>query len=156
MIKKFSVLVISALMLLNTGFVFARASSDVSPVGRWKTIDDETGEVKSIIRLSKSSNNRLYGKIVKIYPRPGLTADGKCSYCEGKFRNKSLLGVTVVKNMKQSKTSPSEWYGGTITDPKTAKTYRCTMELIDSGRKLNVKGYIGVPLFGRTQTWVRQ
>lgn len=122
-----------------------------SPVGFWKTIDDVTGRPKSILQISMTSNNTLYGKVVKLFPGAMTT----CTACEGEKHNKPILGMTVMENLKQTQGSSNEWSDGMILDPKNGKTYHVTIRVIDGGQKLNVRGYIGISLFGRTQTWLR-
>lgn len=116
--------------------------------GKWKTIDDETGKAKSIVEITKKEDGKYYGKVVRLLIKP---ANENCTECKGTQKNKPILGMEVIREMKNE---GSEFSGGTITDPKTGKTYKCiiTRNGVD---KLNVRGYIGVSLLGRTQTWVR-
>lgn len=120
-----------------------------SPIGSWKTIDDKTGQVKSIVKIYASSGT-LYGRVIKLFPG-ALTV---CSACSGNLKDKPILGMTVMYGLKQSQSNPNEWTGGNIMDPKTGKVYRCTITVSNDGRTLNVRGYVGISLLGRTQTWV--
>jgi len=122
-----------------------------SPVGSWKTIDDETGEAKSIVSISESKNHHLYGKVVKLFKDPGRL----CTACEGANHNKPIVGLTVVYDLKPSDGESNLWEDGEILDPKTGKIYHCSARLTDNGSKLQVRGYIGIALFGRSQTWLR-
>lgn len=121
----------------------------------WKTIDDVTGKPKAIIRLSESSSHNVQGTIVKIFPRPGFDQHELCSACKGSLHNKPIVGMTVVTDMSQEKDSATRWSGGQILDPHNGKTYRCSMQLMDGAQSLSVRGYIGISLFGRSQTWHR-
>ncbi len=130
---------------------FASTAFAQSPVGQWRTIDDETGEPKSIVEIYEQ-NGALYGKIVKLLPEDRPTI---CDVCEGEFKDKDLIGVVVIKGLERD---GDEWDGGTITDPKNDKTYNAKMSLKDANT-LEVRGFIKVPLMGsalgRTQTWYR-
>ena len=141
------------LVLFFTQSAFATATN--SPVGLWKTIDDVTNKPKAIVQISESSSKALSGRILKIYPRPGYDQNELCTSCEGKWHNKRIVGMTILENLRQDKNNPLHWTDGEILDPMNGKTYHATVQLIDNGQRLNVRGYVGLPLFGRTQTWVR-
>ncbi|MBH1960277.1 MAG: DUF2147 domain-containing protein [Flavobacteriia bacterium] len=113
--------------------------------GKWKTIDDETGQEKSIVEIFKKSDGKYYGKVTQLLIKP---ANPNCVDCKDDRKNKPILGMEVVRGLSKD---GSEFTGGTITDPKTGKTYKCT--ITRSGDKLNVRGYIGFSLIGRSQTW---
>jgi len=135
-------------------FVLQYAYAANSPIGYWKTIDDVTGKPKSILHIYET-NGALYGQIVKIFPRPGYDQNELCSACKGSRHNKRIVGMVIMEGLKQSTNNLSEWSGGQILDPVNGKTYRCNIEVTDNGQQLNVRGYIGVPLFGRSQTWIK-
>ena len=113
--------------------------------GKWKTIDDETGQAKSIVEVFKKSNGQYYGKITQLVEKP---ENETCVKCTDDRKNKPLIGLEIIRGLKKS---GNEFTGGTITDPKTGKTYKCT--ITRDGNKLNVRGYVGFSLIGRTQTW---
>lgn len=127
----------------------ARAQSNDSPVGLWRTIDDATGQPKALVRIVEQSG-LLRGRIEKILTdRP----DAVCDLCEGELKGKPVQGMTILEGLRQD----GEWWdGGTILDPSNGKVYRCRLRAIDAGARLEVRGYIGVPMLGRSQTWVRQ
>jgi len=129
-----------ALMLLASPLAMAANT----PVGVWKTIDDETGEAKSLVQISES-DGKLRGKIIKLFKDP----DALCDKCEGDEKNMPILGMTVLWGMSQD---DDAWAGGKIFDPKKGKTYRCKIWVEEDGN-LKVRGYLG-PFF-RTQRWVR-
>ncbi len=116
--------------------------------GCWKTIDDETGKVRSTVCIW-IHNNTLYGAIRALHNRAAdEEANPMCSKCGGSYHNKPIIGMTIIWGMKKGS---DVWEGGTILDPKTGKTYRCV--LWKEGGKLKVRGKLGP--FYRTQTWVR-
>jgi len=116
--------------------------------GKWKTIDDETGEAKSIVDVYEE-NGKIYGKVVEILNKD--RADAKCTECEGKDKDKPVLGLVIIKGLEKD---GSEYNDGTITDPQNGKVYKCLIEL-ESKDKLKVRGYVGFSLLGRTQYWYR-
>ncbi|WP_333623060.1 DUF2147 domain-containing protein [Stenotrophomonas indicatrix] len=124
-----------------------------SAAGRWKTIDDKTGKVKSIVEISQAANGTLSGKVVEILHSdkgPNPVCDG----CEGANKNKPVKGMTILWNLSQDKGTTSKWSGGTILDPGNGKTYRSKIELQPGGGKLDVSGCIA--FICRAQTWVRE
>ena len=119
--------------------------------GRWKTIDDKTGKVKSIVEISKAANGTFSGTVVEIVnsdkgPNP------VCDKCSGANKNKPVKGMTILWNLKAD--GANEWAGGTILDPANGKTYKSKAELQAGGNKLDVSGCIS--FICRAQTWVRE
>jgi uncharacterized protein (DUF2147 family) len=123
-----------------------------SPVGRWRTIDDETKAERSIVEIS-DVGAQLQGRILKVFPQPGDNPDQLCTACEGERKNQPIVGMVFLWGLKRDR---DEWTGGGILDPKNGKTYNAKISLIDRGEKLRVRGYIGTPLVGRTQVWLRE
>ncbi|MCX8524059.1 DUF2147 domain-containing protein [Chryseobacterium formosus] len=113
--------------------------------GKWKTIDDETKQAKSIVEIWKKSDGKYYGKVSQLLIKP---ADPNCTSCKDDRKGKPILGLEIIRGLAKD---GDEFTGGTITDPKTGKTYKCT--ITRSGDKLNVRGYMGVSILGRTQVW---
>ena len=126
-------------------------AQDASPVGLWKTIDDDTGKPKALIRITEN-NGELRGKIEKLFLDIG-EKNPKCDKCEGAQKDQPIIGMTILSGMKQEGT---EYGDGQILDPANGKVYKSRMSLADNGKKLNVRGYIGMPMLGRTQTWLRE
>lgn len=120
------------------------AFADDSPIGTWKTIDDETGDAKSLVKIYER-DGKLYGKIIKLFQNP----DATCDACEGEDHGALIRGMVIIWSLEQD---GDEWSGGKIFDPKKGKTYNCKIWLEDG--ELKVRGYAG-PFF-RTQTWHRQ
>lgn len=146
----------AALLLAGAGLMAqparAQASGDTtSPVGTWRQVDDKTGEVKSLIQISEN-NGELVGKVLKVL-KSDKGPNPLCDKCSGALHNQPVTGMQILQGMKPD---GSSWDGGTILDPKTGKVWRCTMQVIDGGQKLKVRGYIGFSLFGRTQVWLRE
>lgn len=123
-----------------------------SPVGVWRTIDDKNHKEKSLVRIAEV-NGELRGTIEKLFREPGEEPNPNCDKCEGDKHNKPVIGMMILTGMKRQ---GDEYAGGQILDPANGKTYKCKMWTSDGGKKLNVRGFIGVSLLGRTQVWVRE
>ena len=127
------------------------AYADSSPVGLWKTIDDATGKARSLIRISDKS-----GELIATVEKSFLPSDSPndlCDQCTGEHKNKPLIGMVIMNGMKAK---GDVFEGGHILDPDNGETYNCKIKLDSTGKKLEVRGFIGVSLFGRSQTWMRE
>ncbi|NPT59501.1 DUF2147 domain-containing protein [Paraburkholderia elongata] len=137
--------------VLLASAVTAMAQAD-SPIGTWQTIDDSTGQPKALVQIAQDSSGSLNGKVIK-----GLGAndkpDRRCTECTDARKDQLILGMTIINDMKKD---GDGWDQGQILDPENGKVYKCKMHLEDGGNKLVVRGYIGVSLLGRSQTWIRQ
>jgi uncharacterized protein (DUF2147 family) len=123
---------------------------DPSPEGVWRTIDDNTHKVRGLIRLYEQ-NGEVFGKVEASFdPKE---ANEVCGRCSDDRKNKRVVGMVVMRNMKKR---GSEYGGGDILDPDTGQVYRCKFTMEDGGRKLVVRGFIGLSLLGRSQIWLRQ
>ncbi|MDF1696571.1 MAG: DUF2147 domain-containing protein [Saprospiraceae bacterium] len=118
-----------------------------SAIGTWKTIDDEDGTVKSHVSIYEEGG-KLFGKVVKLI-NPERTT---CSKCKGDKKDKPIEGMVILWDLAEK--GDGLWKGGKIMDPKNGKEYKCKIELEDD-KTLNVRGFIGFSLIGRTQTWYR-
>ena len=127
-------------------------AQNASPTGTWKTIDDETGKPKSLVRITEE-NGVLTGKIEKLFRPADQDQNPKCTACEGARKDQPIIGMTILSGLKKD---GNEYTGGEILDPSKGKTYKSKASLKDNGSKLEVRGYIGAPMFGRSQTWVRE
>jgi len=138
---------------LSLGLFAAIAHAQATPAGLWKTIDDEAKKEKSLVRISESGG--VYtGKIEKLLD-PASKQDAVCEKCTDDRKDKPVLGMTIIMNVKQSEGDKAMWDGGEILDPNNGKTYKVRLTPGEGGKTLAVRGYIGAPLLGRTQTWVR-
>ncbi len=148
MIKK-----IALAIALATSFVSVAAAADsMSPVGLWKTIDDKTGKPKSLVRIA-DVGGELRGTVEKLFREPSEDPNPKCDKCTDERKDKPVIGMTIITGMKAD---GDHFAGGQILDPNNGKIYKSKMEIEDKGKKLKVRGYIGVPVLGRSQVWVRE
>ena len=134
---------------LVLAFTAGAAFAQASPVGLWKTIDDETKQEKSLVRISESAGV-LSGRIEKIVDP--AKQDSVCDKCEDARKGQKVLGMTIVEGVKKNAGEPY-WDGGTILDPNNGKTYKVRMTPKDGGKALEVRGFIG--FFFRNQQWIR-
>lgn len=127
-------------------------SSRNSPVGRWKTVDDVTGKAKSVVVIWEE-NGKLYGRIQKLVDPDPNDPNPRCEECTGDQKGKRVIGLRILWDLCRDSNG---WSGGSILDPANGKTYKCQLSVEDGGRKLKVRGFIGVSLLGRTQYWLRE
>ena len=132
-------------LLLAFGAILISSVSFAQIEGKWKTIDDETGKAKSIVEIFKKSDGKYYGKINQLLSKPEHET---CVNCKDDRKNKPLIGLEIIRGLSKD---GDEFSGGTITDPKNGKSYKCLIK--KDGNKLNVRGYVGFSLIGRSQIW---
>lgn len=119
-----------------------------SVIGKWKTIDDVSGEVKSIVQIYEE-NGKIYGKVIEIMD--ASKRNRLCENCPGVLKNKPVLGLKIINGLEKN---GSSYENGKILDPESGKEYKCYISLEDD-KTLKVRGYIGISLMGRTQYWKR-
>ena len=123
-----------------------------TPVGKWRTIDDKTGKVKSIVEIYEAGNGTLSGKVLQVInsdkgPNP------VCDLCKGENHDKPVTGMVIVWGLQHE---GDTWDDGKILDPHNGKVYSAKMTPTDGGAKLEVRGYMGFSLLGRSQIWIRE
>ncbi|MFV5696301.1 DUF2147 domain-containing protein [Flavobacterium sp. LB3P122] len=138
----------SRLVIIALFFVTIFYGQNQTVIGKWKTIDDETGKAKSIVEIYEKSG-KIYGKVIEILEEEHRKK--VCTNCSGEDKNKPILGMTVIKGLTKE---GNQYTRGKILDPKNGKLYKCYITL-ESKDKLKVRGFIGISLFGRTQYWYR-
>ena len=130
---------------------FPVISWGASPEGVWKTIDDETGKERSFVEL-RVVDGELTGVIRDIIPLPGDSPDQLCDKCKGELKDQPVVGMRIIWGLTEE---DGVWAGGLVLDPKNGKIYKCKITPSEDGRSLEVRGYLGVSIFGRSQTWYR-
>ena len=128
----------------------AQAGPPAGPVGRWKTYDDKTGALHGLVEITEEQGV-LQGRILKSYDP--LKPNPTCELCEGERKGQPVLGMVFLWGLTRQ---GEEFKGGFILDPDNGKVYKAKLKLDEGGRKLLVRGFIGISLLGRTQTWVRE
>lgn len=123
--------------------------------GTWRTVDDKTGYVRAYIQIEKQRDNTYAGKIIKDFPAPGEVPLTQCHNCPAPFTNKPIIGLTILQKMKVDPKDPNNYIGGEVLDPRGGKIYHGKARLNASGNRLTLRGYIGISMIGRSQTWIR-
>jgi uncharacterized protein (DUF2147 family) len=139
-------------LALLAGAAVPTMAADSSPVGLWKNIDDASGKPSALIRIS-DNNGVLEGKIERLFLPAEQDQAPLCVKCEGALKDQPIIGMAILAGLKKS---GAEFSGGHILDPGNGKLYKSRLILIDGGKKLDVRGYIGVPMLGRSQIWLRE
>ncbi len=138
-----TIFILSAIILFPSGL---QAQVDIT--GKWKTIDDNTNEPRSIVEIYQK-NGEYFGNIIKIFTKLGEDPDPICEECTDYRKNKKVIGMEIISSMKKDE---DVFSGGKILDPEDGNSYRCKMWLDNEGN-LKVRGYLF--FFHRTQTWLR-
>jgi uncharacterized protein (DUF2147 family) len=142
--------IMGALLVIAAAGVPLRAAEPTA-TGLWEQIDEKTGKPESWFKIQE--RNGVYeGAIVKIFFKPGEDENWVCDRCEGAERGRPVLGLTLIKGMRRNGLS---YENGTIMDPRDGSVYRALMRLSPDGQKLEMRGYLGISLFGRSQMWNR-
>jgi uncharacterized protein (DUF2147 family) len=153
-----------AIIAVTSFFLFLAASAQTqtessvtkpsasSPVGLWKTIDDKTGKPRGFIRVFERAG-KLHGRI----ERSAIAGEETrvCEVCKDERKDKPYQGMEILRNMAAGKDS-RVYVDGDILDPDSGTVYRCKITLAEDGKQLQVRGFIGVSLLGRTQVWLRE
>lgn len=149
--RQFCTIVTAAALTVVASIALAqdKTADPTLPVGVWRTVDDATGKPKSLVQIWEQGG-ALYGKVIELIHPP--EPNPMCDKCKGADKDKPVIGMTVMRNLKRD---GDEWNGGTVLDPESGNTYKCYIEVLGGGKKLKVRGFIGISLLGRTQYWYR-
>jgi len=139
--------VLLALWLVSSSSV----AQQPTPVGVWKTFNERTGQADGLVRIV-AAKGEFVGQVTAVFSPPADSPNPLCEDCPGELKNKPVVGMTILRGLRWN---GERYSGGTILDPDNGKVYQCRMRLLDEGRKLEVRGYVGITLFGRTQIWER-
>ena len=137
------------LILVWCGPAWGQAST---LVGLWQTVSDRTGQPDGLVRIVEV-NGEYMGTVVAVFSPPAPDAYPLCELCQGELKDKPVVGMIILHGVRQSADGYS---AGEILDPDEGRVYKCRIALLEDGSKLEVRGYIGIPLLGRSQTWVRK
>ena len=142
---------ILSLAALSAGALLSTSVFAVSLNGtQWQTIDDKTGEKKAVMQLTENGG-KVTGKILKVLDKE--KADALCAKCPGSLKNKPVEGLQILSGFKAD--GNNQWSDGKLVDPESGKTYSGKLTLSDNGQSLKLRGFVGTPVFGRSQTWQR-
>lgn len=121
-----------------------------SPAGLWRTIDDTTGKPSALVRIVVRDG--VLSGVVERDLDPAAKPDDVCVACTDERKGQKIIGLPLIRNLRAE---GERWGGGDILDPDNGKLYSARLTLVDGGRKLEVRGFLGVSLLGRTQVWER-
>ena len=144
-------ILIAAAAALAATALGAQAQNATSAAGRWKTVDDETGKVKSIVEITQAANGSLQGKVVEVL-QSDKGPNPVCDKCTGANKDKPIQGMTILWGLKPD--GAGKWTGGQVLDPAKGKTYKSKVELKAGGSKLGMSGCVA--FICREQTWIRE
>jgi uncharacterized protein (DUF2147 family) len=145
--------VLTLSMTLGAGLLSLAAHAQMSPVGLWRSIDDATQQPKAEIRITQKAGGGLSG-VVERSLATSPSPEPNCTLCTDDRKGQPKIGMEIIRGGQQSD-GKAMWEGGKILDPENGKNYSLRLTPIDGGKKLEVRGFIGAPLLGRTQTWIR-
>lgn len=134
--------------LVIATFLISFLCNAQSVLGKWKTIDDKTGQAKSVVEIYEN-NGKIFGKVIEIFDATKRNAI--CDKCSGIDKNKPVLGLIIIKGLTKD---GNEYSGGKIIDPQTGSIYKCILK-IEKNNTLEVRGYVGISFVGRSQFWER-
>ena len=140
------------ILLLFLLLPLAAPAQQASPVGKWRTIDDATGKPRSVVEVYSNSDGILSVRIVRLLDL-SKGANPVCGACRGALHGKPVVGMTIAWGLRHDS---DDWSGGRIMDPDNGKVYSARMTPGADGKTLEVRGYIGMPMLGRTQVWQRE
>ena len=121
-----------------------------SLAGLWQSTDDKTGKPRSLIRISES--NGEYSATIEKGLLATDTGEAVCEQCTDERKGQKIVGMTIARHLKQN---GNVYEGGDILDPENGKIYKCKMTLNPNGNDVEVRGFIGISLIGRSQHWKR-
>lgn len=140
------------LLFLFLALLPSAAFAQEAPVGSWVTIDDSTGKPKSVVEIYHATDGTLAGRVVEVL-QSDRGPDPVCDRCRGDRRNQPVEGMVILWGMKRT---GDAWEGGQILDPSSGSIYSARLRTIEAGKRLELRGFRGFSLLGRTQVWVRK
>jgi len=149
-----------ALLSAALALLCGAAAAQATPAGLWKTYSDRSGLADGLVRIVEV-DGAFEGTVEKVFSPPAADPDPRCEDCPGEFKDKPVIGLKILRGLRPNRAAPAReggqrYSGGEILDPDDGKVYRCSAKLLDGGRTLELRGYVGIELFGRTQVWRRE
>lgn len=144
------------LITLGVGLSLATLSQAAELEGTWRSIDDRTGFSRGLVEIKQEADGSYTGIVLKATPRPGYTPKETCQNCPPPYTDKPMVGLKVLTGLKAIPNKPGYYTGGKILDPLSGKIYSSKARLSPDNRRLSMRGYVGVSMLGRSQTWMRE
>ncbi|SDY47963.1 DUF2147 domain-containing protein [Acinetobacter kyonggiensis] len=133
--------------------LFSSSAIAENIVGTWRYMDDKTGEAKGLVKIEQQANGTYAGTALKATPRAGYIPKEFCTNCPAPYTNKPIIGMQVISGLQTE--DQMNYTNGKIIDPVSGKVYRLKGRVSANGKKLFLRGYMGVSAVGRNQTWLR-
>lgn len=150
--RKGKIAALAAILILEAAAIgLPRAADGARIAGRWWAMDSDLVTRRALIVIAPDGND-FVGTVVEIHAAPGEDADPVCAQCAGADRNRKVKGLAILF---LGTPSTNGEYRGSILDPEDGDIYRCVVTLDPLGRRLTLRGYVGLPLLGRTESWLR-
>ena len=146
----------SLLVALSCFGLFSTFAHAADLNGVWRTIDDKSGIVRAHVKMERQPDGSYTGTIIEDFPAAGETPLLKCNNCPAPYTNKPIIGLEILKGFKEEANNPNNFSHGKVLDPRHGKLYSGKATLSKDGRKLYLRGYVGISLLGRSQTWLRK
>lgn len=142
------------LSLLLLSFLPANAQKTI--LGSWTSIDDETGEARSYVKIYANSEGEIEGQITEVLSSPVSKEETVCQKCakDDPRYQQPVEGMVIITRMRASNDKKTA-QGGRILDPESGSEYGCILTLTENGQQLKVRGFLGFKALGRTQVWRR-
>ena len=142
--------------LMGVSFIlFTSTSFAATPEGFWKSIDDRTGEPLSLIEIKQEKDGTYSGTIIHRYPNQGGHTLTHCTKCPEPFKDKPLVGLKILTGFQELAKKPGYYVNGKVVDAKSGGVYKGKANVSKNGRRLHMRGYVGISLLGRSNVWVR-
>ncbi|RZF50433.1 DUF2147 domain-containing protein [Acinetobacter halotolerans] len=123
--------------------------------GYWKSIEERTGQQLSIIEIRKGDNGQFNGKIVYRYPNAHGISLSNCTKCPAPHTNKPLVGLEILSGFRQDPNDPNAYVDGLVLEATSGRVYKGKGVVSGEGKRLRMRGYMGVSALGRTVVWIR-
>ncbi|MFN7573320.1 MAG: DUF2147 domain-containing protein [Betaproteobacteria bacterium] len=146
-------LLVPALASIAAGLSLSATAQSANPAGLWRTIDDASGKPRAEVRITVADGT-AEGRVVRSLVA-GEKPDARCDKCSDARKGQPIIGMAMLTGLRQDAGDPRVWSGGEILDPDNGTVYRARIELSPDGREMQVRGFVGIALFGRTQVWQR-
>ena len=151
---KINILVTATLLFVSIGSAMAADKLDLVS-GLWAQIDEKSAKVQSLVRIAEVAPGRYEGIVEKLFPAPGEDPNPRCEDCKGIRKDQPVIGMRIITGLRRNASDSDLFDGGEILDPDSGDTYRLKISILEAGQKLDVRGYMGIALFGRSQIWLR-
>lgn len=145
-----------AWMMILGSLSLASVANAADLNGIWRTIDDKSGVVRAHIQMAKQPDGSYIGTLIEDFPAPGEKPLVNCTKCPAPYTNKPIIGLQILKGFKEDPKNPNNFIDGKVLDPRNGHIYSGKAKLSADGRKFRLRGYVGVSVLGRSQTWLRK